>query len=118
MAEGKRIELPSGGWAQFKDASTLRVRDRKKIIKHSNTETGIMAALNMVDGILACLITEWSFEMPIPAIKLAALEELTMADYDSLSEQAEEAQRILFPKLSETDETLEDPDSPFADSKG
>jgi hypothetical protein len=77
-----------------------------------------MQALNMVDGILACLIEDWSFEFPIPAIKLAALEELTMADYDCMAEQAEGAQKILFPKLAETEESLEDPDSPFAVSKG
>lgn len=116
MAEKKKVELPSGGWAVLKDPESLRVKDRKKILKNANGEQGLMQAMSIVDGLIACLIEEWSFEMPIPMIKISALDELTMADYDQLAEAGEEAQRLLFPKLAATEESEKDADSPFGDS--
>ena len=112
----KLITLPSGGWAVFKDAASLRVKDRKKVFKNADNQQGIMQALSLVDGILAILIKEWSFETPIPLYKIAVLDELSMADYDTLSTAAGEAQKILFPKLAETEETKKDEDSPFGES--
>lgn len=115
MTEAKEntLKLPSGGWAKFKDASTLRVKDRKKVLKNANNQEGLLQAMSLVDGLIAILVEEWSFEMPIPSIRLAALEELTMADYDALAEEASKAQKILFPRLSETEESKADVDSPF-----
>lgn len=117
MSEKKKVNLPSGGWAVLKDAETLRVKDRRKIIRQANGEEGLMQALTIIDGLIACLVEEWSFEFPIPAIKLSVLDELTMADYDTLSNVAGEAQKVLFPQLGETEEAKNDPDSPFGDSK-
>lgn len=112
----KLVTLPSGGWAVFKDATTLRVKDRKKVFKNADNQQGIMQALSLVDGILAILIKEWSFDAPIPLYKIAVLDELSMGDYDTLSVEAGEAQKILFPKLAETEETKADTDSPFGES--
>ena len=118
MSEAKKkITLPSGGWAVFKDPTTLRVRDRKKILKHANGEEGLMQALSIVDGLIAILVEEWSFEYMIPSIKISVLEDLTMADYDALAEEAGKAQKILFPALTENEETEADAESPFGDSK-
>lgn len=114
--ESKRIELPSGGWVIFKDPTKLKVKDRKKVFLNANNQEGIMQALSLIDGMLAILIEEWSFEMPIPAIKVSVLDELSMADYDKLSEEAGEFQKILFPGLTKTDVTEADPNSPFAKS--
>lgn len=115
MAESTEntLKLPSGGWAKFKDPSTLRVKDRKKVLKNANNQEGLLQAMSLVDGLIAILVEEWSFEMPIPAIRLAVLEELTMADYDALAEEAGKAQKILFPRLAETEESKADADSPF-----
>lgn len=114
MSEKRKLELPSGGWAVFKDASTLRVKDRKKVLRNASAEEGLMQALSIVDGLIAILVEEWSFDLIIPSIKIASLEELTMADYDVLAEEAGKAQKMLFPALSKTDETEADPESPFA----
>jgi hypothetical protein len=116
MSEQKRVELPSGGWAVLKDASTLKVKDRNKVLKSANDQTGLMQALSIVDGLIAMLVTEWSFADPIPAIKITSLHELTMSDYDTLADVAGEAQKVLFPKLAKTEETEADADSPFGDS--
>ena len=116
MSEKKKIELPSGGWAVFKDPTTLRVRDRKKVLRNASGEEGLMQALTLVDGLIAILVEEWSFEFPIPSIKISVLEDLTMADYDALAEEAGKAQKILFPQLAKTDATEADEDSPFGKS--
>lgn len=116
MSEKKKIELPSGGWATFKDPSTLRVKDRKKVLKNANGQEGLLQALSIVDGLIAILVEEWSFEFPIPSIKINTLDELTMADYDVMAEEAGKAQKMLFPQLSKNEETESDPDSPFGKS--
>jgi len=116
MAEKKKIELPSGGWAVFKDASTLRVKDRKKVLRNANNEEGLMQALSIVDGLIAVLVEEWSFDFLIPALKIINLEELTMGDYDVLAEEAGKAQKMLFPSLAKTEETEADAESPFENS--
>lgn len=118
MSEKKKVELPSGGWAVFKDASTLRVKDRKKVLKNASAEEGLMQALSIVDGLIAVLVEEWSFDMLIPALKIVNLEELTMADYDALADEAGKAQKMLFPALAKTEETEADPESPFGNANG
>jgi hypothetical protein len=116
MAEKRTITLPSGATATFRDPATLRVKDRKKVLRAANGEEGLMQALSIVDGLIAILIEEWSFDMLLPSIKVSVLDELTMADYDALSEEAGKAQAILFPGLTENDKSANDPDSPFENS--
>jgi hypothetical protein len=116
MAEKRTITLPSGATATFRDPATLRVKDRKKVLRAANGEEGLMQALSIVDGLIAILIEEWSFDMLLPSIKVSVLDELTMADYDALSEEAGKAQAILFPGLTESDKSANDPDSPFENS--
>ena len=118
MNEKKKVELPSGGWAVFKDPKSLRVKDRKKVIKNANGEEGLLQAISLVDGLIAILVEEWSFQEPVPSIKVSVLDELTMADYDALAEEAGKAQSVLFPALSKTDATEADADSPFGNSNG
>ena len=116
MSEKKTITLPSGETAVFKDATTLRVKDRKKVLRAASTEEGLMQALSIVDGLIAILVEEWSFKMPPPSISIKSLDELTMADYDALSEEAGKAQEVLFPGLSKGENTDANPDSPFENS--
>lgn len=113
----KKVDLPSGGWAIFRDPNTLKVKDRKKVFKAAANDEGLMQALSLVDGLLSILIKEWSFDMPIPSVKLNVLDELSMADYDTLSEAAGETQSILFPNTSKNEQSEADADSPFDKSK-
>lgn len=116
MNEKKKIQLPSGGWATFKDASTLRVKDRKKVLRNASGEEGLMLSITLIDGLIAILVEEWSFELPIPSARISVLDELQMADYDVLAEEAGKAQKILFPALAKTEETEKEVDSPFGNS--
>lgn len=112
----KTLTLPSGATAVFRDPKTLRVKDRRKVLANASKEEGLLQALSIIDGLIAILVKEWSFEFPPPSIKISVLGELTMADYDALSEEAGKAQAILFPGLAQTDKTENDPESPFGDS--
>ena len=118
MAE-KVVTLPSGATVTIRDPKELRVKDRKKIYANAaKADEGIMQALSLTDGLLAVLIKEWSFDLIIPSIRITTLEELEMADYDFLTEETKDAQKILFPNLHKTDETEKDPESPFDNSNG
>ena len=111
-----KVTLPSGATATLRDASELRVKDRKKIYANANNQEGILQALSFTDGLIACLVTEWSFDLLPPAVRIESLDELEMADYDTLAEEASKAQDILFPKLNKTEETEKDPKAVTANS--
>ena len=115
---GKEITLPkSGAKVILKDPEALRVKDRKAIYKNASKEDeGIMQALSFADGLIAILVESWDLDLLLPSIKISVLDELEMADYDFLTEQTKEAQKVLFPKLDKTDETEKDTESPFGNS--
>jgi TatA/E family protein of Tat protein translocase len=103
---GKKIpELMKGlgtGLKEFKNAS--------------KEDEGIMQALSFADGLIAILVESWTLDLVLPSVKISVLDELEMADYDFLTEETKEVQKVLFPKLDKTDETEQDVESPFADS--
>ena len=114
----KKITLPSGATVTLKDPKTLRVKDRKKVVLASDSAQGDFSkALALGDALVAMLIEDWSLELPIPLISIDSLGELEMADYDYLVEETKEAQKALFPSLTETPESAKNPDSPFVNSK-
>lgn len=115
----KKVTLPSGATVTLKDPSLLRVADRKKVLKSAEVEGGDMTrALALSDALIAMLVTEWSFELIIPSIKIETLDNLEMRDYDALVEHTKDAQSYLFPSLSETDKNEADPKAPTENSKG
>lgn len=107
----KKITLPSGATVTLKDPSTLRVKDRKKIMHVTDETTGgdLSKAMALTDAFLAMLIEDWSFDLLIPSIKIDTLGELTMNDYDTLVDLTQYAQQSLFPKLGQSEETEKDP---------
>ena len=107
------ITLPSGNTVTLRDPSTLRVKDRKKVFQAANGQEGILQAMSMVDGLIAVLVESWSFDLIIPSVHIASIDELTMADYDALAVYISEAQDALFPSLNKTLESEANPDSPF-----
>lgn len=105
-----KITLPSGATVTLKDPSTLKVKDRKRIFKTTEVEGGDLSkAMALNDNLIAILIEEWSFDLPIPTVNVESLDELGMADYDALIEASKSAQKVLFPSLSETVENEQDP---------
>lgn len=112
----EKVTLPSGATATLRDASELRVKDRTKIYANANNQEGILQALSLTDGLIASLVTEWSFDLIPPAIKIDSLGELEMADYDVLAEYALKAQKVIFPDLKKTLESEADPKAGTANS--
>jgi hypothetical protein len=114
----KEVVLPvSKAKVILKDPKELKVKDRKKVYSNAaNAEQGIMQALSLTDGLIAIMVDSWELELPIPSVKISVLDEMEMADYDFLTEQTKDAQKILFPALAETEETTKDVDSPFGNS--
>lgn len=114
----KTITLPkSGATVVLKDPETLRTKDRKAIYKNASKEDeGIMQALSFADGLIAILVESWTLDLMLPSVKISVLDELEIADYDFLTEETKEAQKIIFPKIQQTEETEKDTDSPFGNS--
>jgi hypothetical protein len=100
----KKITLPSGASVTLKDPSLLRIKDRKRVLKSAESEGGDLSrAMALGDALIAMLIEDWSLDLIIPSVKIDSLDELTMADYDALVEETKDAQKYLFPNV--TDET-------------
>ena len=113
------LTLPSGATVTLKDPKTLKVKDRKRIIRSSEEFEGEMSrALALGDAIIACMIEDWSFKLIIPSVKIESLDELDPADYDTIQEACKDIQKYLFPSLTKTEENDKDPKATTANSKG
>jgi hypothetical protein len=114
-----KITLPSGATVTFKDPSLLRVKDRKAVMKAADSGEGDLSkAMALGDAIIAMLITDWSFDLIIPSVKIESLDELEVKDYDALVEATKEAQKYLFPNLANTTENEADPKAISESSNG
>jgi hypothetical protein len=113
----QKITLPSGATVTLKDPKELRVKDRKRVLKTADVEGGdLTRALALGDALIAMLIEDWSLDLLVPALKIDNLDELEMKDYDALVEATKDAQKFLFPSLSETVENEKDPKAPTDNS--
>jgi hypothetical protein len=113
----QKITLPSGATVTLKDPKQLRVKDRKRVLKIADVEGGdLTRALALGDALIAMLVEDWSFDLLIPGLKIDALDELEMKDYDALIEATKDAQKFLFPALTETVENEKDPKAPTDNS--
>jgi hypothetical protein len=92
----KEITLPSGATVTLKDASAIRVGDRKKVYAQSVGKEEVMRSLAMIDGVLAMAIEKWSIDLPLPKDRIASLDELGLSDYDFLVEEAKEINNAIF----------------------
>ena len=109
----KKITLPSGATVILKDPASLRVKDRKRVLKTADVEGGdLTRALALGDALIAMLIEDWSLDLLIPALKIDNLDELEMSDYDALVDATKDAQKFLFPSLGDTVENEADPKAP------
>jgi len=103
------ITLPSGATVVLRDPATLKVKDRTRVFAAADGKEGILQALSLTDGIIACMVESWSFDLIPPSINIESLGELSMQDYDALSAKAQVAQSVLFPTLAKTVENEADP---------
>ena len=111
----KTLKLPSGNTVTLKDLSALKVGDRKKVIRATDQQEGDLSkAMALGDALIAMMIEEWSFDLMLPSVRLETLDELSMADYDALTEATKDVQNSLFPTLATTTVNGADPKAPSA----
>jgi hypothetical protein len=114
----KKVTLPSGATATLKDYSLLKVKDRKAVLKSTEVEGGdLTKSMALQDALIAMLVEEWSFDLPIPSVKVDSLDELSPTDFDALVEETKEAQKSLFPNIVDTVENEADPKALTGNSK-
>jgi hypothetical protein len=114
----KIINLPSGATATIKDPRSLKQKDRKRTYVDTKGEPTMASGIAMMDNLIAVLIEEWSFDLIIPSVRLESLDELDIADYDMLQEEAEAALPLLFPRINKSVENEADPKASTDNSKG
>lgn len=104
------ITLPTGATATIKEAKDLLVKDRKKIMRSIDEGgTDVDRALSYSDAIIAITVLEWSFDFAIPSVKIANLDEITVEDFDFLTQETKEALASIFPTLGESVENEQNP---------
>ena len=60
----KQIKLPSGATATLKDPKTLKVKDRKRVLRTSEVDGGDLSkAMALSDSLIAMLVEDWSFDL-------------------------------------------------------
>lgn len=106
-----RITLPSGGWAEIRDAKTIRAKHRKKVIDQLNmdrlqaSKPGL--AFDMVDGLIIMMVEKWHIpylpDCARPLDDVTSVDELTIPDYDALSTALEPAREVIFPSPATVD---------------
>ncbi|GAA2732326.1 hypothetical protein [Streptomyces nogalater] len=113
MSTTNRVTLPSGAWVQLRDPHTLRRGDKQKALRavHDTEGGDVGAALDLINGLLAVLIIDWSYPFPIPSEMPASLDLVPLEDDDALSEAVEPARQLLFPGKPDPKDA-KDPASP------
>jgi hypothetical protein len=100
-----RVDLPSGGWAELADPRKIRAKHRKRVMDQLNLERmqsgkgGI--ALDMTDGLIIMMVEKWHIpylpNVGRPLDDPDSTGELTIPDYDRLTDELEPAREMIFP---------------------
>lgn len=109
---GRHLELPSGGWMDFRDPNELRAKDRKRAMASVNDDSNrVVTALEMTDALGMMLVEK--FSLPYPPfnhgvfVELTAsfVDDLSMPDYDAMVTHVTPAIQLLFPGKASVDNT-------------
>lgn len=129
-----RLTLPSGGWAELRDLSSLRARDQKHLMKSMNfddMQNKVASGLDMTDGLIALLVTAWHIPYSrdvdtsnlvtaddfravgfvLPSEDPSVIDDLQVPDYGALNLVAQDAMKVMFPKNPDPSD-YDDPTSP------
>lgn len=105
----KEHALPSGATVTLRDPLDLRQKDRDKIYPFLGDNKTVADAVNLGKILIGLMVESWTFDLLPPSVKLESLGELSIADYDKLSDLCEPALTALFPKLAPAENGVEDP---------
>lgn len=96
-----RLDLPSGGWVEFRDPLELRGRDYKRVIRGIGDGTAGAATIDILDGLIAILVAKWDIpylpNAPLPADDIAITDELTIQDLSALQVAVRPAMSLINP---------------------
>jgi hypothetical protein len=109
----RRVDLPSGGWVELRDPREIRAKHRKRVMDTLDPERmragtpGV--AFDMTDGLMMMMVEKWSIPyLPAagarPSESPASIDELTIPDYDRISDELEAAQKLIFPMPASIDD--------------
>lgn len=132
MALETRLELPSGGWVEMRDANFLRTRDRDQMIRRIQAPENeglseIDKGLRSIQILAGIMITAWSLPYEpeasddgavrawtLPKNDPTIMEELFAADGAVIDEKLTEARKVLLPSKASPDQHAdkESPSSP------
>jgi len=94
----ERLELPSGEWVALRDVASLKSRDRDNVVSAlSDTAKQGTAYVEISQAVIACMVSEWSFSWPVPALAPGMLGDLSIPDRESLEAAVMPALEVLFP---------------------
>lgn len=102
----ERLPLPSGGWAEIRDVGGIRAKHRKRVMDQLNIDRmqsrTIGSGLDVIEGLILMMVDKWSVpylsDVARPIEQPASIGELTIPDYDALTEAMEPARKVLFPE--------------------
>lgn len=84
-----RIDLPNEQWAELRDVTEFRQKDRRIAAGAFNADLGGPALQFMAhqDRVIILALKNWSLDLPLPTIEdPASIDALDFPTYDALSE--------------------------------
>lgn len=116
----ERHPMPSGNWIELRDWRELRRGDKKKALSGiTDMDRIVSAGYEMADGLLLMLVTNWSYELPVPSVAPGSLDLLPMEDDQAIMALVQPAIRALFATANPADPAQQaDEASPTVPSVG
>jgi hypothetical protein len=118
-----RIDLSPGHWAELRDATELRAGDKMDLSALLEPNKPAASTIAMLTALVQKLVTNWQVsdpagnQLPLPQVFPDVVRQLSIADYDALTEAVRPAMDLLFPQAQpktaeETVKQAADPESP------
>lgn len=85
---GKRIELPSGAWAELRDPKSVTNRERRPLLERVESEASpgapLVTKLGFGDRLVCLMVASWSYDLGLPKDHPEVLEDVPGLDLDTL----------------------------------
>ena len=87
--EGRRMDLPSGGWCELRDPHSVTNRERRPLLEKAERDEkqmgeSALARLDFADKLACLMISGWSYDLPLPGEQPSALEDVSAMDLDAI----------------------------------
>jgi len=100
-SETTRITLPKDNWAELRDGADVLQGEREEIMRlRDKGLSPLEMGLTSTNLVLAWAITEWSFDLPLPADNPESLRKVTGPTYDALAKAGQEVTKAMFPDFA------------------